>query len=432
MMKRRFFLIVGILFAGVAATPCLAQAPQKLTLGEAEALAVKNHPLVQSAQLRAEAAKEVVTEVRSAYFPSASANLTGVESSASSRIAAGGLNNPVIFTRYSNGLTVNQLLTDFGRTHNLSKSAQSRAEAQSQNAAATRADILLQVDRDYYRAQQAQTVLRVAQETVKSRQLVSDQATALEKNKLKSSLDVSFANVNLQEAKLLVVQAQNEMEAAFADLSAALGYPQQHTFELEEQSLPAAPSADAAPLIEEALQQRPELLGQRSTRDSARFFARAESDLRLPTISAAGSAGLTPVFQDNQLKDHYAAAGFNVNIPIFNGRLFGARKAEADLQAQAADQDVRALEDQISHDVRTAWLNANTAYQRLDLTEQLFREASMALNLAQARYKLGLSSIVELSQAQLFQTEAEIQQASAKYDYQIQDAMLNYEIGRRR
>ena len=243
---------------------------------------------------------------------------------------------------------------------------------------------------------------------------------------------MSFANVNLQEGKLLLVQAQNQLDAAFADLSTALGYPQQHSFDLEEQSLPAPPPADPAPLIDEALRQRPELLGQRSSRDSARHFAKAERDLWLPTISAAGSAGLTPVFQDNQLKDHYAAAGFNVNIPIFNGRLFNARKTEADLQAQAADQDVRELEDQISHDVRTAWLNANTAYQRLDLTDQLFREASMALNLAQARYKLGLSSIVELSQAQLFQTEAEIQQASAKYDYQIQYAMLNYEIGRRR
>ncbi len=431
-MIRRSFLMAGLVLASVVATPCSAQAPQKLALADAEAMALKNHPRVQSAELRAEAAKELVTEVRSAYYPFASANLTGVESSASSRIAAGAMNNPVIFTRYSNGLTVSQMLTDFGRTHELSKAAQSGAEARSQSAVATRADILLQVDRAYYRAQQAQTVLRVAEETVKSRQLVSDQATALEKNKLKSSLDVSFANVNLQEGKLLLVQAQNQLDAAFADLSTALGYPQQHSFDLEEQSLPAPPPADPAPLIDEALRQRPELLGQRSSRDSARHFAKAERDLWLPTISAAGSAGLTPVFQDNQLRDHYAAAGFNVNIPIFNGRLFNARKTEADLQAQAADQDVRELEDQISHDVRTAWLNANTAYQRLDLTDQLFREASMALNLAQARYKLGLSSIVELSQAQLFQTEAEIQQASAKYDYQIQYAMLNYEIGRRR
>ncbi|MGH9702485.1 MAG: TolC family protein [Candidatus Acidiferrales bacterium] len=431
-MIRGSFLTAGLILASVAATPCRAQAPQKLTLADAEALAMKNHPSVQSAQLRAEAAKQLVTEARSAYFPFASANLTGVESSANSRIAAGALNNPLIFTRYSNGLTVNQLVTDFGRTHELSEAARSGAESRSQSAVATRADILLQVDRAYYRAQQAQTVLRVAQETVKSRQLVSEQATALEKNKLKSSLDVSFANVNLEEAKLLLVQAQNQMDAAFADLSTALGYPRQHTFELEEQPLPGPPTPDPAPLIDEALRQRPELLEQRYSRDSARYFAKAERDLWLPTISAAGSAGLTPVFQDNQLKDHYAAAGFNVNIPIFNGRLFNARKAEADLQAQAADQDVRALEDQISHDVRTAWLNANTAYQRLDLTDQLFREASMALNLAQARYKLGLSSIVELSQAQLSQTEAEIQQASAKYDYQIQNAMLNYEIGRRR
>jgi outer membrane protein len=79
--------------------------------------------------------------------------------------------------------------------------------------------------------------------------------------------------------------------------------------------------------------------------------------------------------------------------------------------------------------VRLALLNTNTAYQRLELTAELLSQAAQALELAQARYNLGLGSIVELSQAQLNNTSAQIEQSSAKYEYQIQRAVLDYEIG---
>jgi outer membrane protein len=74
-------------------------------------------------------------------------------------------------------------------------------------------------------------------------------------------------------------------------------------------------------------------------------------------------------------------------------------------------------------------LTANSGFQRLSLTDQLLQEATQALDLAQTRYKLGLGSIVELSQAQLGITEAQIEQASAKYDYQLQLSALNYQLG---
>jgi outer membrane protein len=76
-----------------------------------------------------------------------------------------------------------------------------------------------------------------------------------------------------------------------------------------------------------------------------------------------------------------------------------------------------------------AWLNANSAFQRLSVTQQLLDQATLAENLAQSRYNLGLGSIVELSQAQLNVTLAQITQASAKYDYQTQMSAFNFEIG---
>jgi len=252
--------------------------------------------------------------------------------------------------------------------------------------------------------------------------------TELAKSKLKSGLDVSFANVNLAEAKLTLVSAQNDMAGAFAQLAAALRYQDNRTYSLVDEPVPGTPPPSLSDLVAQAVQNRPELASLRFDSESAHRFAKAERDLWLPTVSFVGSAGLIPLHQD-PLTDRYAAAGLNINIPIFNGRLYSARAAEARLRAEAADQTLRDELNRVARDVRLAWSSAQTGFQRLGLTQQLLNNTDLALDLAQQRYKLGLGSIVELSQAQLNQTQARIEQASAKYDYQAQLANLNYQIG---
>ena len=427
-MRRRALFLVTV-FLTLNHAPCFGQDEQNITLAEAEKIAIQNHPQIQVATYLASAATARVQQARSAYYPQAYGSLTGVDAERNSRVAAGGLNNPIIFERYSNGITVGQLLTDFGRTHELVKSSNYHAQARQEDVVATRADVVLQVDQSYFAVLKAQTVLQVAQKTVSTRQLVADQVGALAKNKLKSGLDVSFANVDLAQAQLLLVQAQNDLQASLADLSAALGYATQRTFRLAEEPMPAAPPTELAALLQQALQNRPELISQRLDVNSAKSYATAERDLWFPTITAVGTAGLTPYGAD-QLAPRYAAAGFNVNIPLFNGHLYGALRSEADSQAQAQQQYLRTLQDRVVRDVQKAWLNASSAYQRLSLTDQLLQSATQALDLAQERYKLGLSSIIELSQAQLNETQAEIAQAGAKYDYGAQLLALNYQVGR--
>jgi outer membrane protein len=398
-------------------------------LPEAEKIAIQNHPQIQAATHLASAAAAQVTEVRSAYYPQAYGSVTGVEAEHNSRVAAGGLNNPIIYDRFAEGFTVGQLVTDFGRTYELVKSSNLRARAQQENVATTRAGVLLRLNQAYFAALKAQAVLQVAEQTVKSRQLVADQTSALQKSNLKSGLDVSFANVDLAQAELLLIQAQNDVQASYAELSTALGYSDQRTFHLAEQPMPPSPPTDFLPLIQEAIQNRPEVIGQGLSVKSAQSFANAERDLWFPTISVLGTTGLIPYRQDT-LDSRYAAAGFNVNFPIFNGRLFSARRNEATSIAQAQEEYLRDLQNRIVRDVRTAWLNANSAFQRLAVTEQLSNESTQAFDLAQSRYGLGLSSIVELSQAQLNKTQAEIARVSAQYDYEGQIAFLNYQLGR--
>ena len=420
-------LSLGVLVLTVTA-PGAAQNLQPLSLRDAEARAMQNHPQVLAGDYLAQAGAEVTREARSAYFPTVYGSVTGAEAQSGSRIAAGGLNNPIILDRAAAGVSVSQLLTDFGRTSDLVETASLRAQALRQSALVDRADVLLRVDRAYFSAQRSQAILRVAQETVGARQLVTDQVGALAQSNLRSGLDVSFARVSLSEAQLLLLQARNDQSAAFANLAAALGQPDASTYTLVDEPLPDAPPSDPAGLVAQALRDRSDVASERLARESAAKFAEAERALWYPTISAAAAAGLAP-YRQAGINSSYSAIGVNVSVPLTNGGLFAARHTEASLRARAEAERLRDLEDRVSRDVRVALLDAQTAFQRLDLTNQLLEQAAQAQELAEARYNLGLSSIVELTQAQLNKTRAEIEQASARYDYQARTSSLRYQLG---
>lgn len=418
------------LAGGLLAAAALAQTP--LSLKDAEAMALKNHPQVQAAQLDYQATRQDITEARSAYYPTIQADLTGSQGNPQARLGAGYLAASRLFDRFGQGITVSQLVTDSGRTPNLVASSRLQSQASEQTSKATQYDVLLHVNQAYFDALRAQAMVKVANETVAARQLVVDQVTALAQSKLRSQVDVAFASVNLAQAKLLLIRSQDSVQQAFAELTRALGVDQHQTYKLAEEPMPPSPAADSEDMVAQAFQQRPELAGMRLERDSAYRFERAEHDLSYPTVSLIGVGGFIPLI--HQLTTvptppEYEAAAVNVEIPIFNGGLFSARREAARLKAQAADQKVRNLEESIARDVRVAWSDSTTTYHQLDVTAELLREATMALDLAQGRYNLGLSTIVELTQAQLNLTQAEVENLSAKYDYQRAYAVLQYTTG---
>lgn len=432
------------IFLTICSEKCVAQSPvppalpaapsarsnaRTLTLQEAEAVALQKNPQITVGRLRALQTREFVRETRSALLPTANLTVTGVESNPGSRIAAGYLNNPVIYPRAAVGVSVSQLITDFGRTNNLVSSSEFQAKAEEENAVATRQQILLAVDEAFYNSLESQALLQVAQQTVQSRQLLVDRVKALTDAKLKSDLDLSFSSVDLGRAKLLQLDSESNYRASLSTLSAILGFSDRQDFALVDptgQTVP--PSLDAAPLIQQALRLRPEVRSLQNEVSAATKFSKAEHDLWRPTVGASGVVGLAPV-RDPHIDNWYGAAGININIPVFNGFLFNARAKSADLEIQAKQQRLQDLQNNVARDVRNAWLDTQKALERLSLTRQLREQASLALDLAEARYKLGLGSIVEYSQANLQKTEADLQDTDARYQYQVSQIVLEYTIG---
>jgi outer membrane protein len=428
MLKVNKYFVFLALLVGSAS----AQTAPRLTLQDAVAAAIQNHPQIQAAQHEADFAHQQIVINRAAYYPTINGEVTASQGNALSRIGAGELSASRLFNRFGQGASLSQLVTDSGRTPNLVASARLQAQSSTQAVLATRYDVVLQVNRAYFDVLHSQAVIKVAQQTIDARQLLSDQVTELAKNKLKSQLDVSFADVNVSEAKLLLIRAEEAVQGALAELGRALGSDQPANYQLVEESVPSGPPASPDDLIAKAIANRPELASLRFSRDAAYKFFDAEKDLNRPTVSVAAVGGLVPFINtpvNAPIPAEYEGIAANVSIPVFNGHLFSARREAAHQRAMESDQRLRDQQQAITRDVRVAYGSAITAYRRIDVTAQFLRQAALALDLARGRYNLGLSSIVELTQAELNLTQAEIENLSAKYDYQTQYSVLQYTIG---
>ncbi len=405
--------------------------PITLTRQQAEQIAIKNNPRISASKLIALAQHQAYRATRSQYLPQFYGGMVGEKADTGSRDTIDNLRATRLITHAGGGVTMHQLITDFGHTSNLIASSKLYEKAQNSHAMATELDIVLVTDQVFYNMLEAEALVKTAQQTVETRQNTQDLISELTRNKLRSDIDLAFANQDLARAQLLLLDARNEYLKDLDALSAVLGYDHPQNYHLvDDSATPPLPAPDVDALVKLALQQRPDLMALDYNQKAASKFSRAQHEQLLPTINTDGIFGGTPVRTDQYFNSNwFGAIGVNLSVPIFNGFLYTAEASEASQRAKAAKEQLRDLRDRVVRNVNDAWLETNTSYEKIGVTEKLVEAANLGLDLAQARYKLGLSSIVELSQSQLQQTQAAIQNINARYEYELSLSALNYQIG---
>lgn len=406
-------------------------AQERLTLAEAQSLALENHPQIQAGDLKVKMTKQNVKIARSNYLPQLGGHAARVFADDDTRIMAGtGINNPTILDRGAYGVSLSQLITDFGRTSDLVDASRLQVEAQKSRADLTRDTVVLNVTRAYFSVLRAQALMRVAQSTQASRKAFLDQIVSLQEARMKSDLDLNLARQGVQEAGLLRLRAQGALDDAQAALSEALGFNEVRDIALVDEIAIVPYPASVQPLLDQAMGKNPEIRALQAELQAARMQADAEGKAEYPTVSALAYAGDTPVYKSAPTVNRtYATAGVNISIPIYTGGRLSAQRKRATYQAEAAKQELDARANLLSRDIRAAWNNTRTAYENIEVSKNLLSNSNETLELIQARYDLGKSSIVELAQAQLNETTAEIAAANAQYEYLIQRAVLSYATG---
>jgi len=404
-----------------------------LGLRQAVEIALHKHPVIQEGGANLKAATARTEQTRSLYLPQIYANANSAAGSGRINprfLVGGGLLQPNL-SAYTAGVIANQRIYDFGYTKDLVESSKLSEQALGQDVTARQAFTVLNVERAYFNSLKRRRIVQIAEETVRERGAIKSQIEALYRQQLKSKLDLDLVQVELTNAESLLVRARNDLKASFADLNRAIGFVGREDYVLEDLSVAPRPQRTLESLITDSLS-HPELQRAKGMTASAEARVEAMKKQYLPTVSAIASAGEYDTFDSNRdvKTGGWWSAGAMVSMPLFTGFLIENQVREARAQQDAAAAGTTHIEQALTQQVTNAYLDTVTFIQQIKLTQEQVKTAQEALQLAKQRYKLGLGSVVEVTQSEVALTAAQTRLAEAQYDYKIAEVTLAYAAGR--
>lgn len=411
-----------------------------LSYESAVRIALDHHPLLRRSKESAQAAEAVTDQAVSRYYPELNAyaiQTGGTIRPLSGFNIAGAQNKPTSYVE-SAGVRADQLIYDFGQTAHKVLAERAGQEAAEKDIQTHKATVILRAQQAYIHCLQQKRLIDIAEETVRERGVLRDQIATLYKRELKSKLDLDFISVELRNAEVQLLQAKNELRAAFAGLNNAMGVRGPEDYTLEELPLSSPTPDTLETLISYALAERPELLsaGDRITQANERLSS--AKAMNLPSVTAQGMYGVIH-FSDAPLNQYggshpgqtnlWWGAAAVLSVPIFTGFMIENRVAEARQQKYKTEQKQADLSNRIALEVADAYLTLQTARQQTAVAEQEVASARSALTLAKERYRLGLSSIVDVTTATTVLLMAEVRLSEISYAVQAGAVAVAYATG---
>ncbi|MFM8552827.1 MAG: TolC family protein [Nitrospiraceae bacterium] len=333
------------------------------------------------------------------------------------------------------GLLLNQLITDFGTSAHRILASQSAEAATEKDILTNKALVILNVHQAYLTCLMQQRFVEIAAENLDTRKVIRDQVQSLYKHQLKAKLDLDLVSVEVENANLALIKARNDLAQAFASLNNAMGVEGPDRYALESMSIDTEPAPAMAELVEEGLKYRPELLGGQDRIQASQELLQAIKSLHFGDVSAVGTLGITKYgdIHDAGIPSDGVAPlwGFGVSarLPLFTGFKIQNQIVEAGHHKGEAEQELQNLANEVTLQVVKASLGQIASAEQIALEQERAAFAKEAVNLAQARYKLGLSSIVEVVQATTALFDAESRLAEAQYVYKKSQVLVAYAAG---
>ncbi len=414
------------------------EASGKLTEKAAIEIALRQHPAVKESKERAEASRYQIGVSESAYYPQVTSGANYYYGNAFIKGPGGGTApsiTPVgVATAFPSNASdffiyrfnVNQLIYDFGKTPGNVAGAKATYNQSREDYAGTRDTVVLNVRTAYFGFLAAQRALRVSQESVRQNQELLKQAQGFYQVGIRAKIDVTKAEANLYTAEADFIKAKNGVELTRVTLMTALGLKTWPFSGLEE-SLEATPKLmSQAELKQKALNQRPEILKNRYQQDASEASLKVARAGFFPTLSSTASYGWQG--EAYPLKDNWWV-GMGVTFPLFEGftTISSVRSAKAQIRATQANAEV--LRQDISKEVDQSYLDLKSAWDVIRATTKALEAARENFRLAQGRYKVGVGSIIEVTDAQVQLFQADLRNVQALYDYRTAEARLDKAIG---
>jgi len=406
-----------------------AHAETKLSLNDCINIALKNQPAMKAALAGIASGKGREMQAVAPYLPQVTTS-TGYSDSRQIGGSFGGES----FTRsYTTSLSVNQTLYDFGRTGNALDAARFGTLSNEFDSDRVKQDVILNVKQSYFALLQAKKLVTVSQKTLEQTTSHLKQATAFFHAGSKPRFDVTRAEVEVNSARLSLINANNTMRIRTIAMYNAMGIEPGGVLEIDDSLSVSTVMPPYEQTKEGALKNRPEMRKIEADIDAARARVKAAEAGYLPTLSATGTYNWVhgqsqtgPFYGD--LQDSWNA-GITLSLPLFEGGLTRGRVSEARANLLVVEAQRETLQQSILIELSQAYADMESAKVRIDVMDSSLQKAQENLSIAKGRYDAGVGPYIEVTDAQVASVNAETDYVQALYDYQLAAARLMKAIG---
>jgi outer membrane protein len=421
------------------------EAAGNLSLDQAIGVALKEHPAVKQFRENMAASREGIGVARANYFPQANflgsyyygnafAATLKPQTSAGAVGGLSGAGTAGISTPAGNfyfyQFQASQLLYDFGKTPGTVAESRANFKGSEQDYFGTRQQVVLDLRTAYFGFLAARRAMKVQEETVRQNQELVKQAQGFYQVGLKAKIDFTKAEANLYQAEANLIQAKNNVELAKVSLMTALGiktWPYRDVEDVLEVTPQPRPLEE---LLTQAKERRPELQKnryQQEFNESAIKVARAGY---FPTFSSVAAYGWQSIDRPFATLPSNWYVGATVNFPLFNGLSTKYSVSQNKAQLRASMENYEVLRQNTAKEVNQAYLNVKSGWELIRATKKALEAARENLRLAWGRYQAGVSTIIEVTDAQVQFSQADLNFVQALYNYRVYEAQLDKSIGK--
>ena len=408
-----------------------------LTLQDAVATALAQHPSLRVGEATVAAARYRVRQQEAGYLPRGGYTYSFTHQQRPITAAVGGVqldggqqrtqSIAQVYDFHSTNLSLSQVLFDFGRTLDAIRAASASVEASAADVETTRQTVIFTTKQAYYGLLSSQRLLRVAEETVRQNQTHLEVAQARLEVGVAPRFDVTQAQVQVSNAQLNLVSAQNTVARGRETLRTAMGSTSPFAFTLVDALDRREVTISDEDLVLLAYTHRPELRSLRAQQKAALERASSLRKQYLPSLSGAAQYNWTG--RGYPLQEGWNM-GLTLSVPLFDDILTTAQvgEAQANLQGLTAQEDD--LRQRVAFEVRDGLLELRRADASIRVSQDTEVQARENLALAEGRYQVGVGNIIELTDAQTSLTSARANAIQARYTFQTALAELEKAIGR--
>jgi TolC family type I secretion outer membrane protein len=438
-----FFLLIVLtgLGGGGASAATAAEAGGSLSLNQAIDLALKEHPAIKQSRETAAAARYNIGVARAAYLPQVnfvSNYYYGNAFSSAGRkpltAATGGtvssVSTAAVAHYYFYQFQATQLLFDFGKTPGLIKESRASFGQSEQDYAGSRQQVALDARTAYFGYLAAQRALKVQEETVRQNQALLKQAQGFYQVGLKAKIDVTKAEANLYDAEANLIKAKNGVDLARVNLMTALGLKTWPFTQVEDVLEVKAQPQSLEALKTQARERRPELLKNRHQQNYNEAAVKVAQAGYFPVLTSNAAYGWQSLDQPFANAPSTWYVGAAMTFPLFEGLSTAYAVNQNKAQLRATQENYEVLRQNVSKEVEQTYLDVKSGWELIRASKKALEAARENLRLAWGRYQAGVGTIIEVTDAQVQFSQADLKFVQALYDYRVFEAKLDKAIGK--